>query len=203
MKVNILGCGPGWKDCMDGDGEIWGINDLHLSRRVDLIIDCHNMARAARGREELGRRGPEEVKACLKGAKKSGVPFYTTKKIKDMPNSIAYPLDEIIEEFDSDYFGSGVDYAIALAIHKGATEIHLWGILMILKFEYAHQKPSVEHWLGVAKGRGVKTVIHGQGSSILKTRNGLLYGFNTIQKIIKEQCPEFTIQDGLLRKAEI
>ena len=202
MRVNILGCGPGWIDCPDGQGEVWGVNDLQLSRKVDLVVDCHNLARAARGAEKLGRRNQKEVKKCLKGVKKSGVPIYTTKKIKDMPNSIVYPLEKIIKEYDSDYFGSGVDYAIALAMYKGATEIHLWGILMILQFEYAHQKPSVEHWLGIAKGRGVKTVVHGQGASILKTRNGLLYGYNTIQKIISEQNPEFTIADGMLRKVE-
>ena len=202
MRVNIIGCGPGWIDCPEDQGENWAINDLQLSKKVDLVVDCHNLARAARGAEKLGRRTAEDVKKCIKGAKKSGVPFYTTKKIKDMPGVVVYPLEKIIEEFDSDYFGSGVDYAIALAIYKGYTEIHLWGILMILKFEYAHQKPSVEHWLGIAKGRKIKTVVHGQGSSILKTRNGLLYGYNTIQKIISEQNPEFTIQDGLLRKAE-
>ena len=114
-----------------------------------------------------GHQYTEDVKKCLKTAKKTGVKLYTTKKIKDMPNAIPYPLDDIIKEFNSDYFGSGVDYAIAFAIYSGATEIHLWGILMILKFEYAHQKPSVEHWLGIAKGHGIKTVIHGKGSSIL------------------------------------
>jgi hypothetical protein len=203
MRINILGCGPGWQDCPDGQGEIWGINDLHLSRKCDVILDCHHLSRAAKGKYQLGRRTADEVRACIKGAKKSGVPFYTTKEMKNVPNSIPYPLEEIKKEFQGDdYFGSGVDYAIALAIYKGAIEIHLWGILMILNFEYAHQKPSVDHWLGVAIGRGIKVNVHGRGSSILKTRDQKLYGFEIPQTFMIENQPEYVVKNGQLEKVQ-
>ena len=203
MRIDILGCGPGWQDCPDGQGEIWGINDLHMSRKCDVIIDCHHLSRASKGRVQLGRRTMEEVKKHLKVIKKSGIPCYTTRPIKGIPNAIEYPLKEIKKEFQGDdYFGSGVDYAIALAIYKGATEIHLWGILMVLRFEYAHQKPSVDHWLGVAIGRGIKVNVHGRGSSILKTRNKKLYGFEIPQTFMIDNQPEYVVKQGGIKRVE-
>lgn len=204
MRINILGCAPGWRDCPDGNGEIWGVNDLFLSRKCDVVVDCHNLSRAAKGKEKLGRRNPDEVRACLKGLKKQEIPVYTTRRIKNIPNSIEYPLKEIISEISNghDYFASGVDYAIALAIYKGATEIHLWGVLMMIQYEYAHQKSSAEHWLGIAIGRGVKVRVHGKLASLLKTRNHMLYGYGTPQAHVSEQHPEYIIQQGEIKKIE-
>jgi hypothetical protein len=60
---------------------------------------------------------------------------------------------------------------------------------MVLDNEYAHQKPSVEFWVGFAMGRGVKVEVHGQKSSILKTRNGLMYGYQDHQAWVKKYIP--------------
>ena len=79
---------------------------------------------------------------------------------------------------------------IALAVYQGATEIHLYGIIMAKGKEYAHQKPSVEFWIGVAKGRGVKFRVHGYFSEILKTRNYLIYAFEIPQAFASEHHPE-------------
>ena len=189
MRINITGCAPGWENVPDGI--VWGINDVHLLRNVDVIFDCHNIQNVLDGKERLGRRTVKEVKNHLRLLKEKEIPFFTTELIKGMPNSIKYPIKEIINEFDSDYFAGGVDYAIALAIYQGATEIHLYGVLMIRKGEYAFQKPSVEHWLGVAKGVGVKVKVHGMFSTILKTKNYLLYGYNSPQSFVKEVNPDY------------
>lgn len=185
MRINILGCAPGWDKAPFGEdtGEIWGLNDVHLSHPVDLVIDCHNIMRVIKGKEKI-RRSPEVMKAGLKKLKKTKTLCYSTKEVKNIPNIKVYPLDEIIKEFDSDYFGSGPDFAIALAIYRGATEIHTYGILMVVEDEYFYQKPSFEHWLGIAKGRGVKTVIHDFNNlaSILKIPNGMMYGYNKPQR---------------------
>jgi len=187
MRVNILGCGAReWEKAPFGEkdvGQFWGVNDMVLVAKLDVVVDVHNIKNVMKGKEKI-RRSPEVVKACLKKIKKTGVLCYSTKEVKDVPNIKKYPYDEIVKEFDSDYFGSGPDYALALAIYKGATEIHTYGILMVVGDEYFYQKPSFEHWLGVAKGRGIKTVIHDQNnvSSILKLRHGMVYGYNKPQR---------------------
>jgi len=185
MRVNILGCAPGWDKAPFGEnlGEIWGLNDVHVSHPVDVVIDVHNLKRVSKGKEKI-RRSPEDVKKCIKNLKKTGTLCYSTKEIKGIPNIKKYPYDDIVKKYDSDYFGGGPDYAVALAVFKGFTEIHLYGMLLIVGEEYYHQKPSLEHWLGIAKGAGVKTVIHDfrSLSSILKTPTGLVYGFNLPQR---------------------
>jgi len=39
------------------------------------------------------------------------------------------------------------------------------------------QKPGVDHWLGIAKGMGVKYYIHGDYCEIGRTETGLAYGY--------------------------
>jgi len=186
MRVNIVGCAPGWDKAPFGQkdvGEFWGMNDLVLSHDVDVVIDTHNLKAVVKGKQKI-RRTPDVAKACLKKIKKTGTTCYSVEEVKNIPNIKRYPLERIIREFDSDYFNSGPDFAIALAVYKGFTEIHIYGILMVCKDEYFYQKPSFEHWLGIAKGRGVKVVIHDFNnlSSILRTANGMLYGFNIPQR---------------------
>ena len=186
MRVNILGCAPGGEKAPktgDNKGQVWGLNDVILTDDVDVVIDCHHMKRVMRGKEKI-RRSPEIMKQCLKKLKKTGTLCYSVKPVKDIPNIKPYPYDEIVKEFDSDYFASGPDYAVALAVYIGATEIHTYGVLMVVGDEYDHQKPSFEHWLGIAKGRGVKTVIHDHNNlaQMLKTPTGLTYGFHRPQR---------------------
>jgi hypothetical protein len=68
MRVNILGCAPGWEEAPYDNGERWGINDSHKIARakIDLAIDCHNLKRVMKGKEKLGRRSIEEVRHHLK-----------------------------------------------------------------------------------------------------------------------------------------
>lgn len=176
-----MGAGPGWQDTPIENGEIWGVNNTHILRNVDRIIDIHP-----------NRLNPNEIKDKyhMYELREKMIPTYANEEIPDCPNVKKYPLKEIIEEFDSDYFSSGIDYMIALALYEGATEIHLYGVCMAKKGEYQHQKPSVEHWIGIAKGAKVKTVVHGDTTEVLRTRNGMLYGYNTPQKWIEKYHPE-------------
>lgn len=108
-----------------------------------------------------------------KAAKKNGVPYV------DLTN---YPLGEIVDRFGVDYFSNTVDYALALAIYEGFTEIDLYGVNMAFESEYEYEKPGVEFWVGMAMGHGIEVTVHGNESTILKTRDGKLYGYGTKQK---------------------
>lgn len=186
MRVNIIGCAPGWQDAPYDNGERWGINDNHkVVDKLDLVFDCHNLKRVVKGKELLGRRSVDEVKAHLKLTKKKGIKMFCTTDFKNIPNVKRYPIEDVIKEFGTDYFGSGPDYAIAYALYKDFTEIHLYGILMVVGEEYYVQKPTIEHWAGIAIGRGVKFRVHDSTPdrlcTICKTPFRKLYGFNTDQ----------------------
>jgi hypothetical protein len=195
MRVNIIGCAPGWTEAPYDTGARWGINDNHkVVDKLDLIFDCHNLKRVMKGKERLGRRSIEEVRKHLKLVKKNGIPMFSTTEFKNIPNIKRYPVEDVIKRFGSDYFASGADYAIAYAVYKGYKEIHLYGILMTVSDERFHQKPSVEHWGGVAIGSGVKFRVHDSTSkrrcTIFKTRTGRMYGFN-----IDQQNPMHVLHD--------
>ena len=66
-------------------------------------------------------------------------------------------------------------YMIALAIEEGFQEIQLYGVECNLKLEYEEQKPCLEYFIGIAKGKGIKVYIH-PTSKLLKSEKGL-YGF--------------------------
>ena len=164
MKVCIVGKAQGWEDAPE-QGIIWGITQLHRRRPVSRIIDMNDYS------DDPGVVGESE---CLKDlALEKGIPYI------DLEN---YPLDAVVEFFGTDYFSNTVDYAIALAIYEGFTEIDLYGVNMAVGSEYEFEKPGVDFWCGVAIGKGVKVNVHGNRSMIMKTRDGLMYGYGYPQK---------------------
>ena len=164
-KVQIIGKSIGWQDAPEGI-ESWGITQIILMRPVDLVIDMNIYD---------GRWGPQEQRDAVMAKEEAelrGVPFIGLQN---------YPLDDVVAYFGSDYFGSTVDYAIALAVFRGFTEIDIYGVNLI-DDEYAYQKPSMEYWIGMARGRGVKVTVNGSYTKLLKTRDGKLYGYDTEQR---------------------
>lgn len=186
-RVNILGCAPGWQEAPYDKGERWGINDNHkVIDKIDLIFDCHNLKRVLKGKEMLGRRSADEVREHVKLVKKKGIPMFCATEFKNIPNVMRYPIEDIVKRFKTDYFGGGPDYAIAYALYKGYESIHLYGILMVVGEEYYTQKPTLEHWAGIALGRDVEFKVHDNTKSrlctICKLPLGRTYGLNLWQE---------------------
>lgn len=116
------------------------------------------------------------------------IPIYMVSQHPGIPNSIEFPLQSLIDEFQLEtirpdmrnkgYFHSSVDYMIALAISEGFEEIGVWGVDMAHETEYAYQKPSGSFWLGMAKGRGIKVTIPVE--SALLNNDGYRYGYDPL-----------------------
>lgn len=165
MKVSIIGKGKGW-NLAPLTGQTWGITQLILRRSVSRVIDMN----------DYSLWGPDEARDAKKARLKAsaeGSPYI------DRGN---YPLRDIVEYFGTDYFSNTVDYALALAIFEGFKEIDLYGVNMANGTEYAYQKPGVDFWCGMAMGKGVKVRVFGEHSTIMKTRDGKLYGYGTPQQ---------------------
>lgn len=86
-----------------------------------------------------------------------------------VPNSVAYPLEEVNAELLAgltykgmavENYKSSVAYAIALAVYQGYEQIDLYGVEMEHISEYHSQQPNMSFWVGVAIGRGVKVDLH-------------------------------------------
>ena len=164
MKINIIGKGDGWESAPLENS--WGATQLILRRPVSMVVDMNDYSNNRWGVEES-----LEAEASKSEAKRLGIPYIGLHN---------YPLQEVIEFFGDDYFSNTIDYMIALAIYKGATEIDIYGVNM-LGDQYLFEKPGVEYWRGQAMGRGIKVTVHGKQSLVGKTPDGLLYGYDVPQ----------------------
>ncbi len=177
-RIHILGKGAGWdkiKDVKPGkDDEIWGVNDCFLrTKTVGKTFHMHDM-------EVFSKQNHTEssVKLTILNAnEKPKMDFYTIYEWDKIPHSKEYPLDEVIDHFKVCYFSSTPEYMIALAVMWGVEELYYYGINMSVRQEYIQEKPGVEFWTGMAMGRGVKVHLQHENTSLLKVRDGKLYGY--------------------------
>ena len=171
--VHIIGRGTGWRKAPAAQltGETWGATQLNLWRSVGTIIDMNDYSENRWGEYETADAVTSKAKAL-----EDGIPYIDLE---------TYPLKEVIQYFDVDYFTNTIDYMIALAIYEHFTQINMYGVNMSMKGEYAFEKPGVDFWCGMALGRGIDVRIFGEKSTIMKSPDGLLYGYMTPQRSIE------------------
>lgn len=175
-KVAIVGFAPTWPQApfKDNDFEIWGCNECHMVfPRVDLLFELHSPKVIIDTKKEMAGKHLE----WLRNAK---IPLLMQKHYEDIPNSIPFPKDYIVGKYGN-YFTNTISWQIALAIDLGFKEIHLYGVNMANDEEYASQRPSVEYFVGLARGMGIEVFIPDQ-SDICKSWT--LYGFEDEQATI-------------------
>ena len=168
-KVCIVGMYTQTRDLApfgDDSFEIWGMNDLYsFVPRVDVLFQVHSRIKI----EEFPR-DPNYLDWLQKNKK---IPVYMQKKYGDIPMSIPYPLQDIVNAY-GDYFTNGVSYLLALAIEMKFKEIHIYGIEMEHASEHIYQKPSVTYFIGLARGKGIKIYLPKESTLM---RSQCLYGF--------------------------
>ncbi len=180
-KVAIVGF-AGTRDMApykDESFEIWSVNNLYsFIPRTDRIFELHPRE-LLEEREHHGTPGGEHLTTL----KQITIPVYMQKKYEDIPASIEYPLQEMIERFGiprmagkqkDAYFTNSISFMLALAITEGFQTIHLYGVDMAVGSEYDSQRPSCEYYIGIAKGLGIDVRIP-TASDLLKTR--FIYGY--------------------------
>jgi len=147
------------------DFEIWAMNySFEELPRVTRIFDLHSV-----GVDGDYRIKNEKYKSALK---KAGNKVWLTDKREEFPEANLFPYKELVNIFGP-YFTSSVSWLIAYAIYINCTELAVYGVDLDHKSEYANQKPCVEHYLGIARGKGIKIYIP-ETSSIMKAP--YLYG---------------------------
>ena len=159
--------------------EYWILNDMYLlTNGYSRIFEMHQKSYLDSWITGRGNPHISEL-AQLK------VPVYMQEHFEDVPTSIKYPLDEMINSFGRDIFQSTVDYMIALALFEDYKEIYLYGVDMSVGGEYESQKPTASYWLGRAEGMGVKIYLP-DNCDLLKTY--YRYGYED------EQRDSFTVK---------
>lgn len=153
------------------------------------------------GTDSIEPDGFGRPKYHLEFLKRCGVPVYTYGVDERIPTSVAYPYDEIVERYGTDWIGdtkrpyltSTAAYMLALAVYEhdnGETvdEIRLAGIELSIGTEYFHQKPCVEFWLGMAMGRGIRIGQSPYGTSLLV---GQIYAREHGESLFPESMKSF------------
>ena len=72
-----------------------------------------------------------------------------------VPNSVKYPLDEILSLVPYKYLRSSPAMSLALAIYLGYKDISLYGSELSSNTEYHYQAINYAFWIGFAHGYGV------------------------------------------------
>lgn len=125
-------------------------------------------------RNPLNRTHPDHYKWL---STQTEVPVYMQEVYPDVPMSVKYPLQEILDMlvrpyFNKTPFGSTPAYALAWGIYKGYPEIECYGIELGTDTEYYFQREEFCYWCGVASGRKVKVTLYTD-----KLLNSPMYGY--------------------------
>lgn len=202
-KLAIIGCADSKKlaPVEDMSFDIWGMNNLYPQLpRANKWFEIHQITSDGTNflrRNERIFRGQvvnDYLKQMGEWAQKQAIPVYMQQHWDIVPTSIAYPLKDVLQGFGN-YFTNSVSYMIALAMLEKYEEIHIYGVDMAVvgndvlnpeANEYSYQRPSVEFFLGLALGRGIKIYLPPE-CDLLKTR--FLYGFEEQQEQAwKKKC---------------
>lgn len=157
LKVAIIGMSPDRQGIpwADPSWEKWGMGWDGEWSRFDRVFDIHDPS--IFGDDCYPRGYKERLFNCPK--------LYLQRALPEYPNSITYPLDDVIETVGVDYFQSSAAYMIALAVHERASDIALFGLSMGDDTPYAYQRANAEYMVGLATGSGISVHIQ-QPSSI-------------------------------------
>jgi len=90
---------------------------------------------------------------------KNTVPIYMQERHEEVPASVRFPKERVMQEYPHRYYTNHVAFMIALALTEGITHLGLFGINYGHETEYGTQRGSCEFWLGIAMGKGVQIVL--------------------------------------------
>lgn len=165
MHVAILGLGPSVRQFLLLASklgsrkalcdEVWGINAIGDIINCDRVIHMDDV----RIQEVRAEARPESnIATMLAWLRKHPGPIVTSQAHPDYPGLVEFPLAEVMNLCPNGYFNSTAAYAVAYAIHQGATKISCWGMDFTYPDAHAAEKgrACVEFWLGVASARGIQ-----------------------------------------------
>lgn len=187
--VHIVGFAPSTRDMAgynNPDVEIWVLNEYFS---ILPIGGVNNITRWF----EIHQRGTvltsSRDASYLDKLKASTIPIMMCEKHDDIPMSVAYPLQDIIKDLETDYFTNSISYMIAQAVYEKVDEIAIYGVDMAQDEEYSKERPSVEYFVGYARAKGIPVFIPPE-SDICKVP--YYYGFQeeSASKICKTIDPK-------------
>lgn len=154
--------------------ELYGMNNLHMFMdpgKFTRWYNLHTPKEIEVDKEHLDwlrswTKYPIFIMDPMEGmTEPDGSPIPTLAERTGWPAAVAFPRKNIEAMFGS-YFTNTVSWQIAHVLYEAITNeqymlnrLGLFGIDMAVGTEYADQRPSVEYFLGLAKGMGVDVTL--------------------------------------------
>ena len=188
-QVMIVGPGPSRKECLY-DCEVWTPDKgWNYAPRIDKVFCMGNCA------------SPREM---WEAKKKFGFSVVAAKPLNGFDVEL-YPIEEVVQyapmatksatsqPYKIGFFANDIAYMIAYSIIRGYESVKLYGVDILDSETFISEKGSMEYWLGVALGKGMK-IWNARGSVVCRTHNGKIYGYwGDRQKAINELLATFQI----------
>jgi len=169
-KVAIVGSASHWNKAPfhDDSWEIWGLNEMYVMGlpRVTRWFEIHDI-------NKPNPNVPDHRKRLADFTSEKKIPVYMWQHYDDIPQSLPYPKDEIVNHFGR-YFTNGISWMIAMAIYEGFDVIGIWGVDMAVDTEWEKQRPSCEYFIGWALGKGIEVILPPESDLLFSP---FLYGF--------------------------
>jgi len=191
MHVAIVGLGPSANQYLEVTkslggkeklcDEVWCINALGSVFQCDKIFHMDDV----RIQEVRAQAAPKSnIAAMIEWMKETSIPIITSRKHKDYPSLVEFPLAKAIKELKFAYFNSTAAYAIVYAILLRVEKITLFG--MDFTYPNSHDaekgRACVEFWLGIASQKGIKIGLP-RTTSLMDScmaQQDRLYGYDTL-----------------------
>lgn len=179
-KIAVLGSAPSSTLLAPFDDPSWAIWCTSPSvfatcgaKRTDVWFELHRWLPTQPAKSHAPGTRPwfsPEFHQFLKEYK--GTVFMTEQQT-DIPGCVQYPYKEIIDKYGPYHLGSSIALMLALAVEQRPKAIGLFGIDMSAGEEWGYQRPSCQHWLGLAKAMGIDIVLPPESDLM---RHSTIYG---------------------------
>ena len=140
--------------------DIWCFNQAlgsKFAKRISALFQIHNAAIYKDPTNPFDPRHLELLK------QKHKFPVYMLEADPDVPNSVRYPLQEILNFYpqtEKKMFTQSTCYALALALYLGYERVMLYGIENAHYSEYSSEREGFIYWVSFLQGYGVKVERH-------------------------------------------
>ena len=180
-KIAILGSAPSSTMLAPFDNPSWAIWCTSPSvfatcgaKRTDVWFELHRWLPSAPAK--MGAPGTRpwfspEFHAFLKAYQ--GTVFMSERQA-DIPGCVPFPYKELLAKHGPYHFSSSIAWMLAMAIEQKPKAIGLFGIDMSAGSEWAYQRPSCQHFVGLAKAAGIDIVLPPESDLM---RHSTIYGY--------------------------
>ena len=153
----------------DKNCECWGLNDIKRSPELTMLFELHEW--------------DDRCKKYNSDLPDLKIPVMMQKVEPDVPTSIKFPMEQLMEQFGIAYYNNQICQMIAFAIQtKRFNNLYLFGVDYgsTDRVEQEFERPCTEFWIGQAIARGINVFVSQQSNLMTYCGyiKGVVYGYS-------------------------